>query len=164
MKKYTEKDIEKLQKSPKMKGKVVSLKKNGQLKVTVSCEEETLTQQQYLEPSKIKNIIKKYGNTGLLHQMKDIEPFFDDVTSPMDYQTAQAKIAKANQSFEALPPETRLKFNNDPAEMLDWLNKSENKEEAIKLGLFIDNSTPVSKETQLLEKIVENTSTKPVEE
>lgn len=134
MKKISAEKLEAIQALSKNKNNVVSINSQGKLRVALKCEDETKTQQQYQEASKISNIMKKYGATGMLNMMQG-DPVFDDVSQKMDFQTAQIKIAKAQQQFAQLPSELRDKFKNDPGQLISFLNKSENYEEAVKLGL-----------------------------
>lgn len=131
----TKEKLEKLKKMPKFKNKELYINSKGLLGIKVITPEETKTQQQYAEGTKIKNLFKKYGLSGLISQNIG-EPMFDDFTEIPSYMEAQHRIAKANSQFEMLPAKVRAEFNNDPAQMLDFLQKSENKEKAIELGLI----------------------------
>ena len=120
-----------IQEKEAKKGNVVSIV-DGKLKVALKCEDETMTQQQYKKEQDIKEIIKKYGATGLLNKnIMANDPKFDDVSNIIDYQDAANKIAKAQQEFDQMPHELKEKFNYNPAKLLDYLNKSENLQEAI---------------------------------
>ena len=136
------------------KGNVVTVV-NGKLKVALECKDETMTQQQYKKEQDIKEIIKKYGATGLLNKnIMANDPKFDDVSHIIDYQDAANKIAKAQQEFDQMPHELKEKFNYNPAKLLDYLNKSENLQEAIELGLVNKQMTPdKSEELKVLEDI-----------
>lgn len=150
--------LKKIQAKEAKKGNVVSIV-NGKLKVALKCEDETMTQQQYKKEQDIKEIIKKYNATGLLNKNIMSEPMFDDVSEIGDYQDAQAKIIKASQAFDQLPSIVKEKFDHNPAKLLDYLNKSENMDEAIELGLVNKSVTPEKSNSEvLLEEIVKNTS------
>ena len=144
-----------IQEKEAKKGNVVSIV-NGRLKVALKCEDETMTQQQYKKQQDIKEIVKKYNATGLLNKNIMAEPMFDDVSEIGDFQDAQAKIIHAQSLFDQLPSIVKDKFDHNPAKLLDYLNKSENKQEAIELGLVKPEVTP-SKSEVLLEEIVKNT-------
>lgn len=152
-----------IQEKEAKKGNVVSIV-DGKLKVALKCEDETMTQQQYKKEQDIKEIIKKYGATGLLNKnIMANDPKFDDVSNIIDYQDAANKIAKAQQEFDQMPHELKEKFNYNPAKLLDYLNKSENLNEAIELGLVNKQVTPdKSEELKVLEdiasKMVNNSS------
>lgn len=125
--------IAKLKKMAKHKNHEITVNENGTLKIALKCPEATLTQQQYKDDQDINNIMKKYRLTGIANLMKQ-DPMFDDVSN-FDYQEAMYKIAEANSNFEQLDVKIKDKFNNDPAKLIEFLNDSKNKEEAIKLGL-----------------------------
>lgn len=82
----------------------------------------------------IKNILEKYGRTGILPVVAN-PGMYDDFSDVPDYQEAQNQIRKADEAFAALPSKIREKFENDPAKMIQYLNDESNIEESIKLGL-----------------------------
>lgn len=55
-------------------------------------------------------------------------------------------VMKAKDAFMTLPSEVRRRFQNDPAELLEFIEKPENKEQCIKWGIF-DKPKPQIKET-----------------
>lgn len=106
----------------------------------LTCETPSLTQQQFKEECDINNIIARYETTGLLtdplHPGTRM-PQFGDFSNVPDYLHAQTIIARTREAFEALPSKIRDRFDNDPAQMLEFLQDESNREEAVKLG-FID--------------------------
>ena len=96
---------------------------------------ETLVQQQFKEEGLVKNIVKRFMNTGQLPMGNTSKPRFVDISDVPDYQEHLNKVIKANESFYSLPASVRKRFNNDPQQLIDFCLKEENKEEAIKLGL-----------------------------
>lgn len=96
------------------------------------------TQQSFKKESDINNIIAKYKKTGFLVDASVISnrvAFCGDFTSVDDFLSAQNKIARLRANFATLPALIRDKFNNDPANLIDFLSKEENMDEAVKLGL-----------------------------
>ena len=116
----------------------------------LTCETPSLTQQQFKEECDINNIIARYETTGLLtdplHPGTRI-PQFGDFSNVPDYLHAQTIIARTREAFEALPSKIRDRFDNDPAQMLEFLQDESNREEAVKLG-FIDK--PVVEDSEAL--------------
>ena len=105
----------------------------------------SMTQQHFRDECDINNIIARYNKTGVLVDPLHpgtAQPSFGDFSSMLDYQEAQNIIIYANQAFALLPAYLRKRFNNEPAEMLQFLEKEENRDEAIKLGLVKRPSDP----------------------
>lgn len=116
-------------------------------KVVTINDEPTRTDQTQKAQCDIKNIMTKYGG------MKNIPPlqggFQGDFTNIPSYQSALHAIRDANDSFAALPSNVRKKFQNDPAEMISFLEDPTNNEEAYKLGLKIKPTTPQPTEAEI---------------
>ena len=98
------------------------------------CEDATLAQQHYKDECDINNILRQFNVTGLLPQ-NSISPRYGDFTGISDYHTALNRVIAAEDEFMALPAQIRSRFENDPAKLIDFLDNSENLDEAIKLGL-----------------------------
>lgn len=102
----------------------------------------SLAQQHFKNDADINTIMARYNKTGFLVDPLNpgtARPQYGDFADLTDYQTAQNIIAHSIQAFETLPAAMRKRFNNDPAEMLAFLENESNREEAVKLGL-VDNS------------------------
>jgi phage internal scaffolding protein len=109
------------------------------------CEDVTLTQQQFGAECNINNIMEKFGLTGLLPQTP-LTPTYGDFSGVYDYHTAANAIIAAQEQFDALPANLRSRFDNDPANLIDFIADESNRSEAEKLGLVNPNtvvSTPV---------------------
>jgi phage internal scaffolding protein len=98
------------------------------------CEDATLTQQHFKDETDINNILRQFNITGLLPE-SPLSPRYGDFTGISDYQTALNQVIAAENEFMALPAQIRSRFDNDPAKLIEFLENSENKDEAIKLGL-----------------------------
>lgn len=107
--------------------------------VSIAFLEPTLAQQHFADEVNINSIIAKYNATGFLVDptvATSRMPQYGDFSDVVDYHTAQTAIATANQNFALLPSAIRKRFNNDPAELLQFLEKEENRDEAVTLGLI----------------------------
>jgi phage internal scaffolding protein len=102
------------------------------------CEDATLTQQHFKDECDINNILRQFNVTGLLPE-NTLSPRYGDFTGIGDYHTALNRVIAAEDEFMALPAQIRSRFDNDPANLIEFLENSDNKDEAIKLGLV--NST-----------------------
>jgi phage internal scaffolding protein len=117
------------------------------------CEDVTLTQQHFKDECDINNILRQFNVTGLLPEAP-LSPRYGDFTGIGDYHSALNQVIAAEDEFMRLPAQIRSRFENDPAKLIDFLEKSENKDEAIKLGLVNPDVLPqVVEEPQ--EKTVE---------
>lgn len=105
--------------------------KNG-----VQFTEPTKTQQQFEEECNINNIVKRYKQTGIVTHLAHELPVYGDFSEVPDYQTAFDIVVTAQDNFMRLPADLRKRFDNDPAQMLEFLQDESNYEEAVKLGLF----------------------------
>ena len=98
------------------------------------CEDATLAQQHFKDECDINNILRQFNVTGLLPE-STLSPRYGDFTGIVDYHSALNQVIAAEDEFMRLPAQTRARFNNDPAQLIDFLDKEENKNEAVKLGL-----------------------------
>lgn len=100
----------------------------------LSCPEPTLAQQNFKDECDINYIVRQFGLTGELPG-KPLSPQYGDFTGVLDYHSAVNAVLAAQDDFMELPAQLRSRFNNDPAQLIDFLELEENREEAIKLGL-----------------------------
>ena len=65
------------------------------------------------------------------------EAMYGDFSTFEDYQTSIEVVRKAEEDFANLPSNIRAYFDNNPANMLQFLQEPEkNYEEGVRLGLF----------------------------
>lgn len=100
----------------------------------LACEEPSLAQQHYKDECDINNILRQFNITGLLPE-SPLSPRFGDFTGIGDYHTALNRVMAAQNEFEALPAQIRARFNNDPAQLIEFLDDEKNRPEAEQLGL-----------------------------
>jgi len=118
--------------------KKIELRPNGSRRVQTINTEPTRTQRQFQDQVNVNNIIKKYKKTGSITHIRNAQQgIYADLTQIPDYAEALMQIQHAQQAFEAIPAHIRLKFNNDPSRLIDYLKDPSNKEEAIKHGLLV---------------------------
>lgn len=101
----------------------------------LACEEPTLAQQHFKEECDINTILHRFNITGLLPEAP-ISPRYGDFTGIGDYHTALNRVIAAQEEFEALPAQIRARFENDPAQLIEFLNDEANRSEAVELGLI----------------------------
>jgi phage internal scaffolding protein len=117
------------------------------------CEDATLTQQHFKDECDINNILRQFNITGLLPESA-LSPRYGDFTGISDYQSALNQVIAAEDEFMRLPADLRARFANDPAQLIEFLDNSDNKNEAISLGLVNSEDLP---------QVVEDIQEKPVE-
>ena len=98
------------------------------------CEDASLAQQHYKEECDINTILQKFNITGLLPE-QPLSPRYGDFTGIGDYHTAMNRVIAVQEEFEALPAQIRARFDNDPSQLIEFLENSENRPEAEELGL-----------------------------
>jgi phage internal scaffolding protein len=122
----------------------------------LACEEPTLAQQHFKDECDVNNILRQFNVTGLLPE-SPLSPRYGDFTGIGDYHSALNAVIAAEDEFMALPANIRARFDNDPENLINFLDNPANKDEAIKLGLvdqkLIENEQKV--EAELASQAVE---------
>ena len=121
----------------------------------LACEEPSLAQQHHKDECDINNILRQFNITGLLPE-SPLSPRYGDFTGIGDYHTALNRVIAAQEEFEALPAQIRARFDNDPAQLIEFLENSDNRPEAEELGL-------VEKATAEAVEVAQNTPEKAAE-
>lgn len=96
-------------------------------------DEPSMTDQSFKEQADANSVIKKYAKTGIWPQPRQGQ--YQDLSEIPDLLQALQTVTQAQQSFEALPSEIRKRFGNSPTNLVEFLQDSQNDEEAIKLNL-----------------------------
>lgn len=78
-----------------------------------------LVQQQFREEADINTIVRRFGLTGELPQGA-VQGIFGDFTGISDYESAVERIEQARAGFQAIAPEVRERFRNDPGVFLKY--------------------------------------------
>ena len=115
----------------------------------VACEEPSLAQQQFKDETDINNILRQFNVTGMLPEAP-LSPRYGDFSGIVDYHSALNAVLAAEDQFMALPAELRARFQNDPENLINFLDNDSNRDEAIKLGLvdkkLIENEQKIEAE------------------
>lgn len=113
----------------------------------LKCEDKTLAQQQFKDETDINTIVERFGLTGEMPHVSHT-PTYDDFTGVFDFQTAMNVVVQAQREFMSYPAKLRARFSNDPQEFLEFMDKPENMDEAIKLGLAERREPPAAPSTR----------------
>lgn len=111
--------------------------------------------QSFKDECDINNILAKYQKTGAIEHANKHSSSYGYADST-DFTEAMQTIAIGNSMFEELPSSLRTKFNNDPAEFLEFTGDVTNHDEMVELGLVPTNPNQPSFDA-------ENTTDSPVE-
>lgn len=95
---------------------------------------ESATKQSFKDECDINVIMKRYEQSGVLQHLARGEPQYVDASS-LDYQASMELVVAAREQFMALPSRVRERFQNDPAQMLAFVEDRANLDEARELGL-----------------------------
>lgn len=107
------------------------------------------TKQQFVDQCDINNIIKQYTKTGQFSHLSAnlARGTYTDLPDPIEFQDSMNLVIQAENAFATLPSKVRARFGNDPAEFLAFIGDPANQDEAIKMGLAIDNRPAPEPET-----------------
>lgn len=111
-------------------------RENGTLDVATLNDEASMTQQQFAAECDINNIMKKYNSTGEFTHLTSKQGQYADFSQITDYRDMLDTVRYAQEAFSSLPADVRLKFRNDPGELLAFLQDEKNYDEGVKLGLI----------------------------
>lgn len=110
--------------------------KGERVRVRTINTEETRTQQQFKDQCDVNNIIAKYKQTGSWPGDPNKKGVYADISGITDYQQSLQKVLDAQAAFQGLSSDLRTRFQNDPAQLLAFLQDPSNYDEGVKLGLF----------------------------
>lgn len=96
----------------------------------------SLTRQADALDADINTIVRRFGITGTIPSVP-LPPTYQDFEGVFDFQTAANLIRAATESFNALPADTRNRFNNDPHLFVNFCQNPDNLPEMRKMGLAI---------------------------
>lgn len=105
----------------------------------------SLTEQAHKSETDINLIVKRHRAAGVDLFRVPQASFCGDVVdvTPVTFMEALNVVVQAEQAFADLPAHLRKRFNQQPSELLGFLQDPANYDEALKLGLV--NERPVEK-------------------
>jgi len=117
------------------------------LQVGIKFPKKGRTKQWHKKECDINQIMLKYQKHGVIDHVNKHEANYGFATSD-DLHESLNMIKTANEMFADLPSKARTKFENDPAQFLDFVQDPKNKEEIYNLGL---SDYPPPDETETVE-------------
>lgn len=93
------------------------------------------TKQSFKDECDINQILARFKRTRTFDFVNTMQPRYGDCTG-LEFRQAMETVAGAKSMFHAMPAHLRARFNNDPAEFLDFVNDERNRDEARELGLL----------------------------
>lgn len=102
-------------------------------------------QAQFADQCEINVIAGRYGLTGELPTPRRLAEY-GDFTGVSDFHDALEQLRRAEESFEALPAAMRARFDNEPAQLWDFLQDPANDAEAVELGILLPSALPPAPE------------------
>lgn len=103
-------------------------------RVSIDTGSDTLVEQSHKDPCDINLIMKQYQRTGIINHLRDYGDSYESVDA-ITFHEAMNVVTNANMMFDALPSNLRKRFDNDPAQFLDFVNDEANYDEMVDLGL-----------------------------
>jgi len=98
-------------------------------------EQPTLTKQAFKDECDINNIMSKYQKTGMVEHLNQNNGEYGDFISYEDYHTSLNQILEAQETFNSIPSSIREKFNNNPAEFLEFAQNPDNHNQMVQFGM-----------------------------
>ena len=115
-------------------------------RVQTIIEGESLTHQQFKDQCDRHLIVSRYLKTGHLPTTQK-QPFYGDFSNVSSYQDALDVVSRGEEMFNALPSTIRGRFNNDPVELINFVEDPRNFSEAIRLGLLPDSNVAAAEQS-----------------
>lgn len=110
-------------------------------RVGFDCSQPMITKQEFADECDINVIMARYQSTGVLPVIQAREGRFVDAPED-DYHSAMIKVAEANSMFAQLPARIRDRFENDPGQLIAFLQDDRNLQEARELGIVEPERVP----------------------
>lgn len=131
---------------------VVGEHKNGAMRVSTITPGESLCEQSHRDQVNINTIVAR-ARRGIMPATNPSQCNYGDFSSGTDFYTAQLRIKDAERDFMRLDVEIRKRFQNDPAQMIDFLADPDNQEEAQRLGLIPAAEAAETAPVDVVEKV-----------
>ena len=104
----------------------------------IDCSKDVkITQQNEKDDADINIIVERAKKGAIPPVGRNVAPMYGDFTEvPSDLREVLVMARRAEDLFMTLDALVRRRFNNDPAEMLDFIADPKNFDEGVKLGML----------------------------
>lgn len=97
----------------------------------------TRTKQEPKDECNINSIMARYAQTGIIDHVAAVQPIYEDVAGiSVDYQEALRIVENAQVAFNSLPSALRKELDNNPANLVSFIQNPDNMERCIEYGLL----------------------------
>lgn len=97
--------------------------------------------QEFANECDINHIMRRYP-VGVPLPVADLQPVFTDVSEVGSFADQLRRVDAARVAFSQLDPKIRFRFQNDPNELIEFLQDAKNLDEAVFLGLVVKRDIP----------------------
>lgn len=102
----------------------------------------SLTVQADRAEADIDKILARFEKAGMISTLNKSEPFYGDVSEYSGLQDAMIMVQDANELFMGLSAAIRERFENDPVNLIEFLEDEGNRAEAERLGIVVPAPKP----------------------
>jgi len=127
--------------------KIINKSPDGRVRVINQLEGPSKTDSSFAKDTDINNIMYKYRAIGVTYNKLPGpgKGVYGDFTKIKDYKSAMESVIQTQNQFMALPSHIRNRFQNDPVQLIKFVEDPKNYDEGVELGLF----KPKPKQTEL---------------
>lgn len=126
--------------------------------------EPTMTIQSEKDNCDINVIMNRYATCGtpLPYRTDGVQPVYADVSDLGDYMENYQRCKQAEEMFNALPSALRKELDNNPANLLSFIQNKENESRCIEYGLINKPSVEAPKASTVADSVVPSVPVAPV--
>jgi len=104
-------------------------------RVVFNCTGVPRTKQAMKAECDINNIMRKFEKSGIVDHLSKYDGRYGQFIGAPEYHEAMNQVAEAAEMFMEIPAKIRKRFNNDPAEFLEFVQNEDNRDELVSMGL-----------------------------